>query len=163
MTHGGDDDGSRSTGRAGGGFAAAAAVATAAGNVALEALALSRAGDVAGALALLRAARDNGPLDEAATSLLFNLLQDIADDEDFAERLALCDHGLSLALRPVTRSSWHLRRGTLHLAARHRAGALADLQAVLRLKASDDHTTQAQKALLAVAELPAPTPPRRRP
>jgi len=124
---------------------------TTAGSVALEALALSRAGDTAGAVALLRGARDNGPLDEPATSLLFNLLQDATDDDDRAERLSLCDHGLALAKRPVTRSSWHLRRGTLHVERQDRAAALADLQMVLRLKASEDHTAQAQRALLVVA------------
>jgi hypothetical protein len=132
------------------------------GSVALEALALSRRGDVVGAIALLRVARDNGPLDEPATSLLFNLLQDVADDEDFAERLALCDHGLQLAQRPLTRSSWWLRRGMLHVAAGNRAAALADLQAVLRTKASDDHTAQAQKALLTVAQMPGSSSTRRR-
>jgi hypothetical protein len=122
-------------------------------SIALEALSMSRSGDVAGAVALLRAARDNGPLDEPATSLLFNLLQDAADDEGHGERLALCDHGLRLATRPVTRSSWHLRRGTLHVERGDRAAALVDLQMVLKLKASDDHAAQAHKALLAVATM----------
>lgn len=131
------------------------------GSIALEALAVARTGDVHGALTLLRAARDNGPLDEQATSLMFNLLQDAADDESFGERLALCDHGLALARRPITQSTWYLRRGTLHLAARRRGEALADLQAVLRLNASEDHTTEARKALLAVAQLPAEGKPRR--
>jgi len=112
---------------------------------------LSRSGDVAGAVALLRAARDNGPLDEPATSLLFNLLHDAADDDGHGERLALCDHGLRLAQRAVARSSWHLRRGTLYVERGDRASALLDLQMVLKLKASDDHTAQAHKALLAVA------------
>ncbi len=133
-----------------------------AGSVAVEALALSRAGDTAAAVALLRAARDNGPLDEPATSLLFNLLQDAADDDDRAERLSLCDHGLALAKRPVTRSSWHLRRGTLHVDRQDRAAALADLQLVLKLKASDDHTAQAQRALLVVATWAKP-PAKKRP
>lgn len=127
------------------------------GSIALEALGLSRAGDVLGAIALLRAARDNAPLDEPATSLLFNLLHDAADDEDCGERLALCDHGLALARRPLTRSSWHLRRGALHIERQDRAAALTDLQAVLKLKASEDHTAQAQKALLVVATLAKPT------
>jgi hypothetical protein len=126
-------------------------------SVALEALSMSRGGDVAGAVALLRAARDNAPLDEPATSLLFNLLQDAADDEGHGERLALCHHGLRLATRPVTRSSWHLRRGTLHVERGDRAAALVDLQMVLKLKASDDHTAQAHKALLAVATMAKPT------
>lgn len=123
---------------------------------------MSRTGDVVGAIALLRAARENGPLDEPATSLLFNLLQDAPDDEGHGERLALCEHGLSLAKRPVTRSSWHLRRGTLHVERRDRAAALVDLQMVLKLKASEDHTAQAQKALLAVAAMPKP-PAKQRP
>lgn len=133
------------------------------GSIALEALTLARTGDIRGALALLRAARDNGPLDEAATSLMFNLLHDAGDDESLSERIALCAHGLTLAQRPVTRSSWHLRRGTLHLAARRRGEALADLQAVLKLNASEDHTTEARKGLLAVAQLPAEAKPRRGP
>jgi hypothetical protein len=131
-------------------------------SVALEALSLSRSGDVGGAVALLRAARANGPLDEPATSLLFNLVQDAPDDEGHGERLALCDDGLSLAKRPVTRSSWHLRRGLLHVERADRAAALVDLQAVLKLKASEDHTAQAQKALLVVATLPKP-PLKKRP
>jgi hypothetical protein len=136
--------------------------ATTTPSIALEALSLSRTGDVAGAIALLRAARDNGPLDEPATSLLFNLLQDAPDDEGHGERLALCEQGLSQAKRPLTRSSWHLRRGTLHVERHDRAGALADLQTVLKLKASEDHTAQAQKALLAVAAMPKP-PTKKRP
>jgi hypothetical protein len=115
-----------------------------------------------GALALLRAARDNGPLDEPATSLLFNLQQDAADDEGHGERLALCDHGLRLATRPVTRSSWHLRRGTLHAERGDRAAALVDLQMVLKLKASDEHAAQAHKPLLAVATMTKP-PTKKRP
>lgn len=161
MSANGDDD-AGSLGASGAGAGQGGGAST--GSLALEAVAMARTGDVAGALAVLRAARDNGPLDEPATSLLFNLLQDVGDDEDLGERLALCDHGLSIAKRPLARSSWHLRRGTLHLAARDRAAALADLQAVLRLKASEDHTAQAQKALLAVAQqLPAPPSTRRRP
>jgi hypothetical protein len=133
-----------------------------AASIALQALSLSRQGDVAGAIALLRQARDNGPLDEPATSLLFNLLHDAPDDEGHGERLALCEHGLALAKRPVTRSSWHLRRGALHVERHDRAAALADLQMVLKLKASDDHTAQAQKALLVVATMPKP-PAKKRP
>jgi hypothetical protein len=129
-------------------------------SIAVEALALSRTGDVVGAVALLRMARDNAPLDEAATSLLFNLLQDTQDADD--ERQALCDHGLSIAIRPVTRSSWHLRRGQLSIARGDRAGALTDLQMVLKMGASEDHTAQAHKALLTVASM-AKAPARRRP
>lgn len=122
---------------------------------------MSRTGDVKGALALLRSARANGPLDEPATSLLFNLLQDAADDDGHGERLELCAHGLSFSKRPVTRSSWHLRRGLLHVERQDRTAALGDLQMVLKLKASDDHTAQAQKALLAVAAMPKPATKKR--
>ncbi len=121
------------------------------GSVAVEALQLSLKGDVAGALALLRAARENAPLDESALSLLFKLLQDVGVSD---EVIAVCDEGLGNAQRPVAKSTWHLRRGLLHIEGRNRDGAVKDLMAVLKLKASADHTAQAQKALLAAAALP---------
>ncbi len=122
-------------------------------SVALEAVALSRTGDSAGAIALLRGARDNGPLDEAATSLLFTLLGCRGDDiDDVDEQLALCEQGLALAKRPLTQSTWHLRRGLL-LLQRADGAALKDLQRVLSLKASDDHLERARASLLEVATL----------
>ena len=122
-----------------------------AGSVAAEALQLSLVGDVVGALALLRAARDNGPLDESALSLLFNLLHDGGPS---AEVIAVCGEGLALAKRPIAVSTWHLRRGLLHIEARRREEAVKDLLVVLKLKVSEDHRARAQKALLQAAELP---------
>lgn len=123
-------------------------------SLALEALALSRAGDREGAIALLLAARENSPLDDPATSLLFSLLGDRGDDvDDHALKLELCERGLELATRPVQRSTWHLRRGLLFLERREAGPALAELQRVLSLKASDDHLEQARGALLQVASL----------
>lgn len=122
-------------------------------SVVLEALELSKAGDRDGAIGLLRAAQDAGPLDEPCTSLLFTLLGDRGDHHDDSdEQLQLCEHGLSLAKRPLAQSTWHLRRGLL-LLARNDAGALKDLQRVLSLKASDDHTERARSSLLQVASL----------
>ena len=123
-------------------------------SLALEALALSRAGDREGAIALLLAARENSPLDDPATSLLFSLLGDRGDDvDDHALKLELCERGLELATRPVQRSTWHLRRGLLFLERREAGPALAEFQRVLSLKASDDHLEQARGALLQVASL----------
>lgn len=138
-----------------------------AGSIAGEALKLSLTGDVAGALALLRAARENGPLDESALSLLFSLLHDQGpSDEVFAvcadaiERAEQAQAAGKVRGKPITRSTWHLRRGLLHVEGRNREDAVRDLLLVLKLKASDDHTAQAQKALLAAAQLPARSPKR---
>ena len=121
------------------------------GSVAGEALQLSLVGDVAGALALLRAARENGPLDEAALSLLFSLLKDTGPSD---ENMAVCAEGLALAKRPITTSTWHLRRGLLHLEAARRADAVKDLMVVLKLRCSEDQRAEANKALLKAADLP---------
>jgi hypothetical protein len=121
-------------------------------SIALEALELSKHGDRDAAIALLQEARANGPLDDSATSVLFTLLGDrgcdIDDDDD---RLALCDHGLTIAKRVIQRSTWHLRRGLLRLGRGDGKVALLDLQAVLSLKASEDHVSRARAALLEVA------------
>jgi predicted neuraminidase len=123
-------------------------------SVVMEALELAKAGDSAGAIAMLRAAQDAGPLDEPCTSLLFTLLGDRGDHfDDSDDQLALCEHGLSLARRPLAQSTWHLRRGLLLLAKNDGAGALKDLQRVLSLKASDDHTERARSSLLQVAAM----------
>ena len=120
----------------------------------LEALALSKAGDSAGAIVLLLQARENAPLDEAATALLFTLLGyrgvDIDDDPI---RLDLCHEGVTLARRPLQQSTWHLRRGLMHLTRREPKEALADLQRVLSLRASPDHLERARAGLLEVAAL----------
>jgi hypothetical protein len=131
-------------------------------SLALEALALSRAGDREGAIALLLAARENGPLDDPATSLLFSLLGDRGDDvDDHALKVELCERGLELATRPVQRSTWHLRRGLLWLERREASRALVDLQRVLALQASEDHLEQAREALLQVAALSPARPGRK--
>ena len=122
-----------------------------AGSIAAEALQLSITGNVEGALGLLRAARSNGPLDESALSLLFSLLHDRRPVDD--EVIVICAEGLALAVRPVAKSAWHLRRGLLLVDAEDGAGAAKDLLAVLKLRASDDHVTQANRALLAAAQL----------
>ncbi len=120
----------------------------------LEALALSKAGDSAGAIVLLLQARENAPLDEAATALLFTLLGDRGDDiDDDPLRLALCHEGGTLARRPLQQSTWHLRRGLMHLTRREPKEALADLQRVLSLRASPDHLERARAGLLEVAAL----------
>lgn len=123
-------------------------------SIALEALGLSRTGDRDGAITLLLAARDNAPLDETSTSLLFTLLGDRGDDvDDHGLRIELCEHALTLVTRPMPRSTWLLRRGLMRLKRREAALALADLQSVLGLKASNDHLEQARAALLQVAAL----------
>lgn len=134
------------------------------GSIASEALQLSLTGDIDGALALLRAARENAPLDQSALSLMFKLLQDRGPGDEVFD---VCAAGIELAEqaraagvavsrgKPITRSTWHLRRGLLHVEGRNREEAVRDLLLVLKLKASDDHTAQAQKALLAAAQLPA--------
>jgi len=127
-------------------------------SIAAEALQLSLVGNVAGALELLREARKNAPLDESALSLLFNLTHDVRPVEADDEIIAVCTEGLALAKRPVSKSSWHLRRGLLLTEAGDRDGAVKDLLAVLKLKASEDHTTQANKALLAAAQMKKPRP-----
>ncbi len=148
------------------------------GSIASEALQLSLTGDIDGALALLRAARENAPLDQSALSLMFKLLQDRGPGDEVFD---ICAAGIELAEqsaassslssspslssssgrnKPITRSTWHLRRGLLHVEGRNREDAVRDLLLVLKLKASDDHTAQAQKALLAAAQLPARSPKR---
>lgn len=120
----------------------------------LEALTLSKAGDAPAAITLLIEARQNAPLDEAATALLFTLLGDRGDDiDDDPLRLALCHEGVALAKRPLQQSTWHLRRGLLYLARREAKDALADLQKVLSLRASTDHLERARAGLLEVAAL----------
>jgi hypothetical protein len=118
--------------------------------LALEALKLSQAGDIDGALALLRAARENGPLDENALSLFFTIARGRVDVDDL---IAICGEALAKATRPLQKSSWHVRRAHLHIEAGHKKDAVADLMAVLRLRASDDHVSDAQRALLDAAAL----------
>jgi hypothetical protein len=58
---------------------------------------------------------------------------------------------LTIAMRPMQRSTWHLRRGLLRLSRGDGKAALPDLQKVLSLKASEDHLNRARAALLEVA------------
>lgn len=113
-----------------------------------DALALSRAGDVEGAVALLRAVEPKG---EAHLSLLWQLvtMKETPDDA-----LAIADAGVAVAKTPIAHSTWALRRGLLHLEKGRRDAALADLQTVLKLRANDDQQAQARAALLRVAALP---------
>lgn len=105
-----------------------------------DALNLSRQGDVDGAIRILRAIE---PKSEAHWSLLWQLAPD----------LDVANAGCALAKTPIARSTWALRRGLLHLDARRKQPALADLQTVLKLRANDDHQAQARTALLQVATL----------
>lgn len=125
-----------------------------------QALSFSQNGKRGEAVAILRAARDAGPLDDAATSLLFALLgegtgQEVVDidDDDHDERLELCDHALGLSPKPLLRSTWLLRRGLVHLERKDAKGAVLDLQGVLRLAASPTHEQSARAALLRAAAI----------
>lgn len=137
-------------------------LAEAMASLTLTALSLAQTGKRGEAVALLRKARDAGPLDESATSLLYTLLGEGSGDEavdveddDRAERLALCEHALGLSPRPLGRSTWHLRRALLLLDAGLGREAVLDLQAVLKLKAAADHEEAARSALLKAASLTA--------
>ncbi|OGQ09084.1 MAG: hypothetical protein A2138_12710 [Deltaproteobacteria bacterium RBG_16_71_12] len=116
-----------------------------------EVLALARAGDVDAAADVLREARKNGPLAEEHLSVFFQLTTKRGPTD---EALELCAEALAVASRPLARSNWALRRGLLRLELADRAGALADLQAVLRLSANEGHVEQARAALVRVAALP---------
>ncbi len=116
-----------------------------------DALALSRDGDVAGAADVLRQAQRAGPLPDAALSLLFQLVTKTAPTD---EGLAVATTALEAATTPRARSQWAVRRGLLRVERGDRAGALADLQWVMKLKANEGHVEQARAALLRVAALP---------
>lgn len=116
-----------------------------------EVLALARAGDVDAAADLLREARRNGPLPEEHLSVFFQLTSKRGPTD---EALELCAEAIAMVTRPLARSNWSLRRGLLRLEREDRAGALADLQAVLKLRANEGHVEQARAALLRVAALP---------
>lgn len=105
-----------------------------------DALDLSRRGDVEGAIRVLREVPTKS---EPHWSLLWQLAPD----------LEVADAGCALAKTPIAQSTWALRRGLLHLEHKHKKEALADLQRVLKLRANDDHQTQARAALLQVASL----------
>jgi hypothetical protein len=105
-----------------------------------DALDLSRRGDVDAAIRVLRDVTSKG---EAHWSLLWQLAPD----------LDVANAGCGLAKTPIAQSTWALRRGLLHLEHKRKKEALADLQLVLKLRASDDHQTQARAALLQVAAL----------
>jgi regulator of sirC expression with transglutaminase-like and TPR domain len=115
-----------------------------------EALACARAGDVDGALAILREEEQAGRVDDALVALLFALL---SARERQQEALEVAHMGFARAQEPLARSTWALRRGLLYAELGERSGALADLQLVLKLKASEPHLEQARRALLKVAAL----------
>ena len=52
---------------------------------------------------------------------------------------------------PLHKSKWLLRRGLLYVEKELRTEALADLQAVLTMKANEDHEATARATLLKVA------------
>ena len=116
-----------------------------------EVLILSRAGEVDAAADLLREARRNGPLPEEHLSVFFQLTSKRGPT---SEALELCAEALAAASRPLARSNWALRRGLMLIELEDRAGALADLQSVLMLRANEGHVEQARAALLRVAALP---------
>ena len=115
------------------------------------ALALSREGDVDGAVSLLRDARATAPLADPCLSLLFQLLTKTSVSD---EALDVASTALSQAKTPIGKSTWAMRRGLAFLERRERDKALLDLQLVLKLKANDGHLEQARAALLRVAQLP---------
>jgi len=123
-----------------------------------QALAHARRGEVDEALAILRREEREGRADERLLTLLFALL---SARERNGEALEVAGVALARVTAPVARSTWALRRGLLHLAAKARAEALADLQLVLTLRANEGHQEQARKALSLVAALPKPARPRR--
>lgn len=114
----------------------------------IRALTLSQAGDVDGALTLLDGLAADGPYDKDAESLRFMLLLRRHRSDD---ALAVASRSLSQPLETLARSTWHLRRGLLHLEHDRPLPALEDLQEVLKLRASPDHEAQARQGLLQVA------------
>ena len=116
-----------------------------------EALRLARAGDTDAAIALLRG--DDAPRDDAHRSLLFQLL---SAREKYREAADVCAEALRAAAAdatstPATRSTWTLRRGLCFLDAGDGKAAVADLQAVVKLAAVDEHVARAKKGLLEAA------------
>ena len=118
-----------------------------------RALAFARAGKVDQALAILRDEEHQGHVDDALMSLLFALL---SARERNTDALEVCTRALDREMPSMARSTWSLRRGLLCIELGDRDGALADLQLVLRLKASEPQLEQARRALLKVAALPIP-------
>ena len=109
-------------------------------------------GDLEGAIDVLRRFIGEGrAVTNAHFSLLFQLLTLRAPTAN--EALEVAGAGLAQAQVPITKSTWALRRGLIHLEQGRRADALADLLLVLKLRASEDQQSQARKALLRVAAL----------
>jgi predicted TPR repeat methyltransferase len=108
---------------------------------------MSRDGDVVGAVALLESEADLGL---EGLGLLYMLVQRLGDT---TRALACADRALTMAADDLPRSTWELRRGLCSLQLGQRADALAALQAVLRLRASDDHVAQAHQGLLALTDV----------
>lgn len=115
----------------------------------MRALGLAQAGEAEAALAALCEAGAEEPVDFDAEGLKFVLLQRLRRDDDVLDLIAKV---LVHPMPPLARSTWHLRRGLLHLEARRPHPALQDLQEVLKLAASPDHEKQARSALLRAAE-----------
>jgi tetratricopeptide (TPR) repeat protein len=114
-----------------------------------RALELSRSGEVDEAVAILEEAAQEGALDSEAQSFRFMLLMRLGRAED---ALVVCSECIALDAPPLARSTWLLRRGLLQINLARTDEALADLQEVMKLRASDDHDRQARKALLRVAQ-----------
>ena len=116
------------------------------------ALAASRAGDARGALALLLDEDGPPPEDEAELSLIFMLLKRLGE---LSRALDIATTCLERATSPEAQSTWHLRRGLLHIDADQRDAALADLQAVLRLGVNPHHCAQVRASLARLMRGPA--------
>lgn len=121
----------------------------AASNRLMRALGLAQAGEAEAALAALCEEGNEEPVDLDVEGLKYILLQRLGRDDGV---LDLISKVLVHPLPPLARSTWHLRRGLLHLEARRPHPALQDLQEVLRLAASHEHEEQARAAMLRAAE-----------
>ncbi|MFZ9889520.1 MAG: hypothetical protein ACO3JL_18650 [Myxococcota bacterium] len=116
----------------------------------MRALGLAQAGDAEAALAALEEATPSESMDFDEEGLRFVLLQRLGREDDV---ITLIARVLAQPMLPLSKSTWHLRRGLLHLSAQRAQLALQDLQEVLKLAACPDHEEQARLALLRAAEL----------
>jgi len=107
-----------------------------------RALALARAGNVDGALAILEEASEGAP-DENLEGFLFMLVR----GRDRERAIALATRCIARVEHDLSRSTWLLRRGLLHLEAEDPQAAFADLMAVLQLNVNDSHAEQARLAM----------------
>lgn len=120
-----------------------------------EALDRARRGDVQGALDLLLGEEAPEP-DENVQGFVFMLLKARGDLD---EALRLADGCTAGAADDFARSVWLLRRGLLHLDRDDKMRAMVDLNHVLRLAVTPDHTEQARRALARTLD-PDPVLPR---